>query len=41
VGWPTCLHAAGSRIVLQCLAATTKYVLVYWSRYLPLVNWTK
>ena len=39
MGWPTCLHVAGSRIVLQCLATTTKFLIVYWSRYLPLGNW--
>ena len=38
VGWLTCLHVAGSRIVLQCFVAATKYVTVYWCRFLPLVN---
>jgi len=32
---------AGSRIVLQCLATTTKSVIVYRSRYIPLVNWIR
>ena len=41
MGWPTCFHVAGSRIVLQCLATTTKSVIVYWSRYLPLVHWKR
>jgi len=31
VDWPTCLHVAGSRIVLQCLATTTKSVILYWT----------
>jgi len=31
VGWPTCLHVAGSRIGLQFLATITKFVLVYWT----------
>jgi len=32
------MHEAGSKILLQCLATTTKYVIVHWSRYLSLVN---
>ena len=39
VGWPTCLHVAGSKTVLQCLTETT--ITVYWSKFLPLVNWTR
>jgi len=41
VGWPTCLHVAGSKKVLQCLATTNKSVIVFWIRYLPLLNWIK
>jgi len=38
MSWQTSLLAAGSWIVLRCLATSTKTVILHCSRYLPLVK---